>query len=151
MIHIHYNYGPGVRGTTTQRRPKSHRRILVALVGLRFDNLSHEKLMWVRRSYSFWDICRRNAGSCKQQPNLAPIQCDHERVIFKMEISSRQPIEQAVKIQKRNNYKQKNFDFLLGCVQQFGPKNLIFHQIVNRHSSVHLLVNTNTNNHILIN
>ena len=34
MIHIHYNYGPGVRGTTTQRRPKSHRKILVALSGL---------------------------------------------------------------------------------------------------------------------
>ena len=50
--------------------------------------------------------------------------------------------------QKRNNYKQNNFDFLLECFQQFGPKILIFHQIANRHSSVHLLSNTNTNNHI---
>ena len=33
MIHIHYNYGPGVRGRTTQRRPNSNRRTLVALVG----------------------------------------------------------------------------------------------------------------------
>ena len=33
------------------------------------------------------DICRRNTGSCKQQPNLAPIQCEHERVSFKIEIS----------------------------------------------------------------
>ena len=27
------------------------------------------------------DICRRNAGLCKQQPNLAPIQRERERVI----------------------------------------------------------------------
>ena len=40
--------------------------------------------------------------------------------------------------------------FLLKCVQQFGPKNLIFHQIANRYSSVHLQSNTITNNNILI-
>ena len=39
MIHIKYNYGPGVRGTTTQRRPKSNRRKLVALVGLPHFNI----------------------------------------------------------------------------------------------------------------
>ena len=32
------------------------------------------------------DVCRRNDDSCKQQPNLAPIQSEHERVSFKMEI-----------------------------------------------------------------
>ena len=29
------------------------------------------------------DICRRNAGLCKQQPNLAPIQRERERVILR--------------------------------------------------------------------
>ena len=59
---------------------------------------------------------------------------------LKWQISWRQPIEKTVKIQKRNNYKQNNFDlfFLLRCFQQFGPKNKIFHQIANRHSSVYL-------------
>ena len=53
----------------------------------------------------FEDICRRKAGLCKQEPNLAPIQRERERVI-----SWRQPIEQAVKMQNRNNYKQQNID-----------------------------------------
>ena len=35
IIDILYNYGPGVRDMTTQRRPKSNLRTLVALVGLR--------------------------------------------------------------------------------------------------------------------
>ena len=35
----------------------------------------------------FRDICRLNAGSCKQQPNLAPIQSKVESVSFKMQIS----------------------------------------------------------------
>ena len=74
------------------------------------NKISQVELKIFRRRLKIRDICRRNAGLCKQQPNLAPIQCDHERVIFKMEISSRQPIEQAVEIQKRNNYKQKNID-----------------------------------------
>ena len=56
------------------------------------------------------DICRRNGDLCKQQPNLAPIQSKDEGVSFKMKISWRQPIEKTVKIQKRNNYKQKNND-----------------------------------------
>ena len=29
------------------------------------------------------DICRRNAGFCKQQPNLTPIQRERERVILR--------------------------------------------------------------------
>ena len=37
MIDIHYNYGPGLRGTTTQRRPKYNLRTLVALLGLQFN------------------------------------------------------------------------------------------------------------------
>ena len=65
-----------------------------------------------------WDICRRNDDSCKQQPNLVPIQSEHERVSFKMEISWRQPIEKTVKIQKRTI----NFTFLLSNKSE---KNLI--------------------------
>ena len=57
-----------------------------------------------------WDICRSAGDLCEQQPNLAPIQSSDEGVSFKMQISWRQPIEKTVKIQKRNNYKQKNID-----------------------------------------
>ena len=69
---------------------------------------------------NFRDICCRAGDLCKQQPNLAPIQSNDEVVSFKLQISRRQPIEKTVKIQKRNNYKQKNIDlfFLLRCVQQ---------------------------------
>ena len=56
------------------------------------------------------DICRRSGDLCKQQPNLAPIQSKDEGVSFNKQISWRQPIEKTVKIQKRNNYKQKNID-----------------------------------------
>ena len=56
------------------------------------------------------DIFRSAGDMCKQQPNLAPIQGNDEGVSFKMQISWRQPIEKTVKIQKRNNYKQKNID-----------------------------------------
>ena len=34
-IDIHYNYGPGASGTTTQRRPKSNLSTFVDMVGLR--------------------------------------------------------------------------------------------------------------------
>ena len=60
----------------------------------------------------FWDISRRNDDSCKQQPNLAPIQSKVEGVSFKMEISWRQPIEKTVK-KKRNNHKQKNLNKII--------------------------------------
>ena len=56
------------------------------------------------------DICRSAGDLCKQQPNLAPIQSIDEGVSFKMQISWSKPIEKTVKMQKRNNYKQKNID-----------------------------------------
>ena len=51
-------------------------------------------------------ICYGAADFCKQQPNVARFKV----VSLKLQISRRQPIEKTVKIQKRNNYKQKNFE-----------------------------------------
>ena len=52
---------------------------------LHYDHLGAKKRS--KTVFNHRDICRRNAGSCEQQPNLAPIQCEHERVSLKMEIS----------------------------------------------------------------
>ena len=41
---------------------------------------SYEELF---SSFKKRDICRRNAGLCKQEPNIAPIQRERERVILR--------------------------------------------------------------------
>ena len=46
-MHIYYNNGLGVRGRTTQRRLKSNRRTLVALVGLHSRLSRGHHLSWL--------------------------------------------------------------------------------------------------------
>ena len=55
-------------------------------------------------------LCRRFVWTAAQSRS---IQSSDEIVSLKPQISWRQPIKKTVKIQERNNYKQKNFGFFI--------------------------------------
>ena len=87
------------------------------------------------------DINRKYRGICCGAADLCKQRWDSQ---FEATNFRRQPIEKTVKIQKRNNYQQNNFDlfFIKMLSTVWTEKNLIFHQIENRHSSVYLYSKT---------